>query len=644
MSNNDFTASESTDTVEEPSAVKNDAHRFRFPLPFDPMRLLAGILHRWPWILVCSIIFGILGALAGKAITRQTFSLSISLIKLRVPQTVKTSEVGQAFRPADLNDATLLATLLASEPIDKAFTLAANGVSTDQAASRVEASQQENTDIFYITYHSPISAEDAVRVSGIWADEIRDYTRRLQQSEARGVLSILNKEVASLDQRIEEMNNEILGFAKARNYIGGESQVAAVLGKLTQIELGLEDARSREISLREELGELTRKIRSHSPLNLRLREARDALAELRSTYTDENPLVQIKLESIAYLEEQIALLDKEAETSLESFTGSPLGNQLYLDMIAVRSRLSQATTQISRLQKQQETETERLAEFPAIMTRYEALRSKRDSFNAELTLMSNRLKEAEIFASGSPGYWQIFQAPDPRNVIASSLIQKPLLLGVAGAFAGSAFAVLLCLLRTQRSVRRSALECCAATGASLSAVLPSQNQLSSEFSSLWITQLSPQTTHRQSPVLLWTAGLDAADERLFWEHLSAAIMQDTGAPMDVFDLGHDDLWASSALPETLRWRRSEPTDVPSLFLRCNSLPNASGRDNLSSIHHWYAVIKGEKSSLQKFAKVHHLIRACLEPCTGTIVINTPAKGWLRTFADQISLFLTKKFS
>jgi hypothetical protein len=644
MPNNEPTPSDSSVAVAEAPTEAKDANRFRFPLPFDPIRLLAGVLHRWPWILICAVIFAILGAIAGKIITRQTFSLSISLIKLRVPQTVQTSEVGQAFRPADLNDATLLATLLASEPRDKAFTLAANGVSTDQAASRVEASQQENTDIFYITYHSPISAEDAVRVSGIWADEIREYTKRLQQSEARGVLSILNKEVAALDQRIEDINNEILGFAKARNYIGGESQVAAVLGKLTQIELGLEDARSREISLREELGELTRKIRSHSPLNLRLREARDALAELRSTYTDENPLVQIKLESIAYLEEQIALLDKEAEASLESFTGSPLGNQLYLDMIAVRSRLSQATTQISRLQSQQELETDRLAEFPAIMTRYEALRSKRDSFNSELSLMSNRLKEAEIFASGSPGYWQIFQAPDPRNVIASSLIQKPMLLAVAGAVAGSALAVLLCLLRTQRSERRSALECCATTGTSLSALLPCHRDPSSAFASLWITRLSPQVTHRHGPLLIWTAALDAEDERLFWEQLSAAIKQDTGAPLDVVDISNDDLWSSSSAPDTLCWRTSAPDDAPTTLLRCNALPNASGRENLSSILYWHAVLKGEKSSLQKFSQARHLIRACLTPCSGTIVLNTPPNGKLRILADHLSLFLTKHFS
>ncbi|MGL5017169.1 MAG: hypothetical protein ACRDBP_03475, partial [Luteolibacter sp.] len=84
--------------------------RFRFPLPFDPVRLLAGVMMRWPWLVVGMILFGTLGTIAGVRMTHQSFAISASLIKRRVPQTVQASDTGQAFRPVDLNDATLLAT------------------------------------------------------------------------------------------------------------------------------------------------------------------------------------------------------------------------------------------------------------------------------------------------------------------------------------------------------------------------------------------------------------------------------------------------------------------------------------------------------------------------------------------------------
>ena len=171
-----------------------------------------------------------------------------------------------------------------------------------------EASQLEGTDIFYITYHSPLSEDDAVNFSGIWAEEINAYTKRLQQTEARDVRAILEKEVVELEKQIDSTNLEILNFSKENDFLGGDSQVAAVLGKLSQIELELEAARTSVAAKKQQLENLTEQISHQSPIELQIKTAREELANLRSTYTDENPLVQTKLQSMEYLEEQIAKL------------------------------------------------------------------------------------------------------------------------------------------------------------------------------------------------------------------------------------------------------------------------------------------------------------------------------------------------
>jgi uncharacterized protein involved in exopolysaccharide biosynthesis len=618
--------------------------RFRFPLPIDPIRLFAGVLTRWPWIVIGMLLFGTLGGITGKVLTRQKFSLSVSLMKRRVPQTVQTSEVGQAFRPADLNDATLLATLLSSEPRDFAFKRADNGINPDLASTFVEASQLENTDIFFITYHSPVSAEDAVRVSGILTEEIIEYTQRLQQSEARSVLSILTNVVTGLERRIDETNREMLEFAKYENYLGGEAQVAAELGKLTQVELGLEDARASEKSLAALLKELENKIRSHSPLNLRLRAAREELADLRSTYTDDNPLVQTKLEAISYLEKQLVELDADKETSLEVFTGTPLGNQIYLDIMDARKRRSEATNRIVALEKQQAAATSRLAEFPAIISKYDALRAKRESYISELSLMSKRLKEAEIFATGSPGYWQIFQPPDSRKVIPSSLMKKPVMLGVAGALVGAGLAVMITLLRTQRTTRRSVLECCATTRAPLAALLPVHQGEPSGFSNLWISILAPTFSEYGRSILLWTAGLEPADERAFWEELAGAAGVDIQLPLHILDLTPDSLWESVPLPSNLAWFAEERDSMACTILRASELPQMNQRESFSSIRRWYAIVLGDSASLEAYSASRHLTQVYLEPCSGTIVLSEPAHGHFRVFADRVSIFLARHFS
>lgn len=626
--------------------MQESTRRFRFPLPFDPVRLLAGVLTRWPWIVIAMIVFGTLGTIIGIQITSQSFAISVSLIKRRVPQTVQASETGQAFRPVDLNDATLLATLLASEPLDLASKRAANGIDSGRARTLTEASQLEGTDIFYITYHSPLSEDDAVTFSGIWAEEINAYTKRLQQTEARDVRAILEKEVLELEKQIGLTNLEILNFSKENDFLGGDSQVAAVLGKLSQIELELEGARTSVAAKKQQLENLTEQISHQSPIELQIKTAREELANLRSTYTDENPLVQTKLQSMEYLEGQIAKLKEAGKADLDAYTGTPLGNQLYLTIIGLRNELLEAESRIESLEKIRLSSAARLTEFPAIISGYEALQKKRDTNIEGLSLMKNRLKEAEIFASGAPGYWQVFQAPDPRSIVPSSLIKKPAALGAAGALGGAGLAVLLTLLLTHRTSRRSILECCAATHAPLICHLPTsfEEDARAAIAHFWITYLAPRLDH-PGRILFWTAALNPDDERRLWSMLAEAAIEDTGRPLRVLDLTPDPLWSDGALIESLVWL-THPSDVPEtpVLFRAASLPHRDARTMLPQVDHWIAVVAGQKESLRRAVESRQLTDAYLADCAGTIAWTERPQGKIREVADAVSNFLAKRFS
>jgi uncharacterized protein involved in exopolysaccharide biosynthesis len=631
------------------NSVPESSRRFRFPLPIDPIRLLAGVLSRWPWIAIGMIIFGTAGIIAGIQMTSPTYAISVSLIKRRVPQTVQTSETGQAFRPVDLNDATLLATLLASEPLDYALRRVQNGLSSGMLRSSIEASQLEGTDIFYITYHSPISPEDAIAFSSIWAEEVNSYTQRLQQVEAREVRTILQKEVTELENQFALTNEEILNFSKEKDYLGGESQVAAVLGKLSQIELELEAARISSNTKREQLKSLTEQIRHQSPIELQLKTAKEELANLRATYTDANPLVQTKLQSIEYLEGQITKLGEQGEADLDAYTGTPLGNQIYLTIISLRNELMEADKRIESLEKLQETTAARLTEFPGIINGYQALQKRRDSIIEGLSLMSNRLKEAEIFASGAPGYWQVFQAPDPRSIAPSSVIKKPAILGAAGGIAGAGLAVFLSLLFTHRSSRRSILECCAATRAPLITHLPItfEEDAKKAVEHFWITHLAPHLSG-QAQVLFWTPAIDPKEERRLWLMLAQTVFADTGRALGVFDLTPDSLWSDNEDSNTSLIWKATPQDCTnhdtSWVIRAAALPNSPARVPMAAVNHWIAVVTGTKESLSRAVAARALTDVYLPPCSGTIAWIERPDGPIRQAADLLSCFLARRFS
>jgi uncharacterized protein involved in exopolysaccharide biosynthesis len=621
-------------------------------LPFDPVRLLAGVLSRWPWIAIGMIVCGTLGTLLGIRTTHPSFTLSVSLIKRRVPHTVQISEIGQAYRPVDLNDATLLATLLATEPLDLTLKLASNGLEPNRIRGLVEAKQLEGTDIFYITYHSPVSPEDAVTFTSLWATEINAYTQRLQQTEAREVLLILQKEVAELEGKMNANNLEILNFSKAKDYLGGESQVAAALAKLSQIELQLETSRTKAAATEAQLKNFTEQIQRQSPIELQLKTAKEELANLRATYTDANPLVQTKLQSIEYLDEQIGKLAEKGQADLDAYTGTPLGNSLYLSILGLRNEQLEATSQIQALEKLYQTTLARLAEFPGIVSSYEALKDKGKAITEGLTLMSNRLKEAEIFASGAPGYWQVFQTPDPRLIQPSSLVKKPALLGVACGVLGAGFAVLLTLLFTHRSARRSVIECCSATGAPLIAHIPStfETDTRAAIERLWITHLAP-LLHTPIQILWWTPALTPADERRLWSMLASAAWNDTGKALRIHDLTPDSLWSDAPRPDSLEWwgdpsSSAPPTAQPftASLLRASCLPHGEARELLAQVNFWSTVVAGQKGSLRRAAEFRALSDAYLPPCNGTIAWTERPSGPIRQAADVLSCFLAKRFS
>ena len=235
--------------------------------------------------------------------------------------------------------------------------------------------------------------------------------------------------------------------------------------------------------------------------------------------------------------------------------------------------------------------------------------------------MKNRLKEAEIFASGAPGYWQVFQAPDPRSIVPSSLVKKPAILGAAGAFGGAGLAVLLTLLLTHRTSRRSILECCAATHAPLICHLPTsfEEDARAAIAHFWITYLAPRLDH-PGRILFWTAALDPDDERRLWSMLSEAAHRRHRQT--------DARARSHAGPTLGRWRTGgirspgrpihpDGSEAPVLF-RAASLPHRDARAMLPQVDHWIAVVAGQKQSLRRAVESRELTDAYLPACAGTI--------------------------
>jgi len=625
--------------VESQDAAPRPA--FSFPLPFDPVRLVFGMVSKWPLIFFFGACGLAAGVAAGVKMTHPSYSLTVSLMKRRVPENLQTSNTGQAYRPADLNDATLLATLSATEPLDRTIARVNNGLDAGQIHSLVESTQRQGTDLYYVTYRSPKSPEDAVKFTEIWIQEINDYTRRLQSSDAQSVRTILQKEVTDMEAQVDKINRDILEFSNDKQFLGSNTQVVAALNELGQITRDLETARSSLKAKNDQIEALTAELRQQSPVDSQLKVAREEVANLRATYTDENPLVKAKLQGIAYLEDKVREAAAKGPASLESYTGTDIGNQIFLNIISLRNERTEAEGKVASLTELKKQVEDRVKELPAIVSRYEELQKQRDSIMSSLALLTNRLKETEIFSSGAPGYWQPFEGPEKRKVEAGSRTKKPMLLGAAGAVVATGGGALLLLFLTTRSRRRSVLECCATLKAPLLAELNAAEPQPEVFDTLWVRHLISRLRVGET-ILVWSAVASVQDERNFWIALTEAARRDGIVLPMTTDLTPDDLWGAEK-PEEISWSTTSPGPGMAI-LRASRLPSAEGRQIFGRVSYWIALATGQAECLGRATRSDELSSTALSSCDGVIAFIERPSNSIRRAGDAVSGFLARHFS
>lgn len=419
---------------------------FRFPIPIDPLRLLYGIRQRWLLFIILPVVLGVIGWIVGSTQAEDRYSVSLQLIKSEVANTVQTSESGQAFKPRELSDDTLLSTTYSTEVLSRAAARFSPPRSPGEIKSMVEIAKQRNTSLFYLTAHSRHSAEDAIDTVTIWADEIIRFTNNLQREEARQMASFISEQLDTIESQLELVNREILEFAKVNHFIDVDHQTEASLSALEDLRSRLANSKMMLETKDVQIARYRQELREQSPLEADLKKKREELTYLRGRYTDENPMVKEKLYEIEYINKQLEAIGDSNMEDLKDFTGSDLGNNLYLEIIALQNEKTAQEKMIGDLERRLAEREAEVADLPEKALRLSALRGQRDLLIKAQSLLDSRRQEASFYETKAPGYWRVFQTPTVSEVVSSSQNVKALLLGFVGASGGLALALLAALI------------------------------------------------------------------------------------------------------------------------------------------------------------------------------------------------------
>lgn len=648
---------------------KRTPREFRFILPLDPLRFLHGVREQWLWFLILPVALGVLGWILGSIKVEDRYSVSLQLIKSGMSTTIQTTEVGQAFRPRELSDDTLLSTTYSSDVLQRTAERVGPGRSASDVKQMIEIAKQRNTSLFYLTAHSKVSGQDAVEVVTAWADEIIRFTNNLQKEEAQQMEAFIAEQLRAIDLQLESVNREILRFAREHNFVDASTQTQTSIAAYENMRLALADATVSLQVKEQQIKRYRQELRDQNPLSTDLKQKREELSSLKGRYTDENPLVKEKKYEIASIEQQIAGIDDSKITNLKEYTGTPLGNNLYLEIIGLESEREALVGKVNDLTNRLEEQGLKVAGMPEKTLKLTEMQSRRDLLVKALSLLDSRRKEAAFYQTKAPGYWRVFQKPTLNDVVLSAQDIKAMALGVAGVAAGFALAfIAACIWELLQPGLRTPVEAGISTGtlpilnfalcdpekpsAAYQLVYKTNETASNQRSlrAFWLTQSIGAAGAGRRTRFLFASTQVKPEETYFWTELLEVIHLESNqvifCNLDRPDgISLNEVKQHPGVDRYVESLDALPSDLGAkvLIVRLNRVPTSLEVDYFRSMDGFYLLNSPSLAERDETRNSSELMRQLIGPSDGVLLLDSTAGKLLYRFINGLEMSILHNY-
>jgi uncharacterized protein involved in exopolysaccharide biosynthesis len=487
-------------------------------LPFDPLRLLGGLVARWRWLVIGAVLGAVLGLGVSLLRSSTRYEVNLRLMRREIPASFRGGEIGEAYKPRQINNATLISAALSDNVLSRVAAKAVPRVSVGLLRLSLDAKEQRGTEFVLLTVSGYNNREATVNLANLWGQEVVEFSRELQTRESREIRTYLQQQLELTDADLNKINQQVLDISRREGIINAEKQIDASLRSLGDLDLRYETARIDLLTLDFRIQNLEAELGRLNPAREKLQAAQRDLDEALVRYTDKNPLVLELRARVETLKREAATADN-SPADLSLATSTVLGNALYLQLVELRSQKQATTEQLAQLTKLREKARTDLDAIPEKAAQLSRLLQTRGSLETARNLLFARLREAQLFEERAPGYFQLFSpaAADavsirPKWLKLLAYLGVGLLLGTALAGAAGVGAELLdSRLRTAAEARRLFK---APVWARVPPGAEAPRWLAA-VESLWM-QLMARTSESDGPSAVW-APLPSAAEEQFWE-------------------------------------------------------------------------------------------------------------------------------
>ncbi|MDB6071732.1 MAG: Protein involved in polysaccharide export, contains domain of the beta-grasp fold, partial [Verrucomicrobiales bacterium] len=405
-------------------------------LPFDILRVILHTVRGWKWMTLAALVGGGGAAALGAFTLTTKYTSQVQLVRQEVQNNFQASEIGESFRPRQFNAATVSAMMRAGPLMEKTGAALKPPLSPMLLQEGIVIRPEKNTDLITIAWTEKISAAHAVETINLYAANVVALTKDLQANEARELLGFITSQVERTETELAAVQRDMMAFSRESGLYNADKETESYLKQIGELELKIETSRIERETVDYRMTQSERELARQNPGVQRLKEARERLAELLTQFTAEHPTVVDQQARVNALEKS-ALPDKTDATAAFQSSGNTVANNLYLDILTLRSQKESLINQIRSLQIYRDQVKAKLDSIPDKSLVQARIRGRATSLEETRDLLAGRQREAQLFAESAPGYYRLFAPATPDGVEVSSRSIKLAILAFAGALLGA---------------------------------------------------------------------------------------------------------------------------------------------------------------------------------------------------------------
>jgi protein involved in polysaccharide export with SLBB domain/capsular polysaccharide biosynthesis protein len=414
-------------------------------LPFDPLRLVAALLRHWKWLPLAGLVLLVPALVASMWRFRDSYTVTVQLIRREVGTTIRASQLGEAFKPRQVTVATVVNVMQSPKLLAKVGSQLKPPLTARQLLGQLTIKPERDTDLITVTLKGFGSAQNTANQINLYAQEVVALTAQMQSDEAAELDRFLRGQIEQSNAELDAANKEQLDFSRTADFYDNDRETEAYLRQLSDVETRLETTRANSKSVEFRIASFERELGQQNQLALALNKARDARDALGIAYTTNNPVFKDAQDRVAALEAQFIRENAGGSNQIANFRYSEntLANDLYLRLLTLYGERETLNKDLAQVTEFWSKVQEKLKALPEKNQHHARIAARQQSLMAARDLLMGRQREAQVYKDSSPGLYRQFAKATEESVATTSRWKKTLIVSFVALVFGVGAALLL---------------------------------------------------------------------------------------------------------------------------------------------------------------------------------------------------------